>query len=232
MYKLSLFAFIIPLFLGVTGAHAQYDPSCKWEHNGCFCNGIWLPGHCPPPEESGSTPPSGPSGTISVPGEDPVDLSDPLSIAEGAVNSYIVDVPAGDTLSVRARPHHQARRLFRVRDGANVRGGQPQRQSNGSRWTGICVQDQCGWANSRYLTPGSGNDSGNAGTLHVVNVASNDVLNIRSRPSASSSRVGSIPARGRGIQYLDDARTNGSTTWILIRYRNVTGWVNARYVSR
>lgn len=65
-----------------------------------------------------------------------------------------------------------------------------------------------------------------AKTYRVVNVASDDVLNIRSGPSAGHPIVGRIPPYGRGVHILA-----GCDDWCPVRYNGVSGWVNGRYLA-
>ncbi len=81
----------------------------------------------------------------------------------------------------------------------------------------------------------------------VTGVGSGDVLNIRMEASASSEKVGSIPADGRGLQNLGctgvmsysewEAATPAererakSNRWCKISYQGVTGWVAGRFLS-
>lgn len=83
----------------------------------------------------------------------------------------------------------------------------------------------------------------------VVDVAADDVLNIRAEPDASAQKVGSIPpgadcvrnlgCRG-GLSFeefttLDDAekasRLKENPRWCRIEYRGTTGWVAGRYLA-
>lgn len=76
------------------------------------------------------------------------------------------------------------------------------------------------------------------GCLVVVNVASNDVLNVRAKPSASSRIVDILKPRRHGIVHLDGAcrpRTIAwGDRWCPISYydgdRVTEGWVKARFV--
>jgi uncharacterized protein YraI len=63
-------------------------------------------------------------------------------------------------------------------------------------------------------------------TYRVVNVAYDDVLNIRSGPSAGHAIVGSIPPRGRGVRILGNCRG-----WCPIQYNGMSGWVNGAYLA-
>jgi SH3-like domain-containing protein len=63
--------------------------------------------------------------------------------------------------------------------------------------------------------------------FRVSNVASNDVLNIRSGPDANSAIVRTIPPYGRGI--LIKGSCVGQ--WCPIDYQGSQGWVNRRYLT-
>jgi hypothetical protein len=65
-------------------------------------------------------------------------------------------------------------------------------------------------------------------SYRVTGVAGNDVLNIRSAPSADRPIVGTIPPSGRGIRIVD--RCDGQ--WCPIEYGGIRGWVNRRYLTR
>jgi hypothetical protein len=83
----------------------------------------------------------------------------------------------------------------------------------------------------------------------VVDVAADDVLNIRAEPDVSAPKVGSIPpgadcirnlgCRG-GLSFeefttLNDAekasRLKENPRWCRIEYRGTTGWVAGRYLA-
>jgi uncharacterized protein YraI len=63
-------------------------------------------------------------------------------------------------------------------------------------------------------------------TYRVVNVAHDDVLNIRSGPSAGYEIVGSIPPRGRGVRIIGSCRG-----WCPVQYNGMSGWVNAAFLA-
>jgi SH3 domain-containing protein len=62
--------------------------------------------------------------------------------------------------------------------------------------------------------------------FHVAGVDVSDALNVRSGPSQDASSVGVIAHDGSGITIVG----NCSNDWCLIKHRNVTGWVNRRYL--
>jgi uncharacterized protein YraI len=59
----------------------------------------------------------------------------------------------------------------------------------------------------------------------VVNIASNDVLSVRSGASTEYPIVGVIPPDGIGIDVHDCLRV-----WCNVSWRGVTGWVNSRFL--
>lgn len=61
----------------------------------------------------------------------------------------------------------------------------------------------------------------------VVNVAADDVLNIRSGPGANLGIVGTIPPNGRGVRMVGSC----SGQWCQINYRGTAGWVNRQYLA-
>ncbi len=64
------------------------------------------------------------------------------------------------------------------------------------------------------------------GTHGVTGVSDDDVLNIRRRATARSTKVGQIPAGFCGIRRLGPRRGR----WIKIRYGDTTGWVHSSYI--
>src|SRR4029077_17743459 len=91
-------------------------------------------------------------------------------------------------------------------------------------WCPANFQNASGWVNTLYL----GTDMADAGaTYRVVNVASNDVLNIRSGPNADLAIVGTIPPDGHGVRIV------GACTgqWCPIDFHGTRGWVNKQYLA-
>lgn len=76
------------------------------------------------------------------------------------------------------------------------------------------------------------------GCLVVVNVARNDALNMRARPSANARIVDVLPPETHGIIHLDAACRPASAPWAsrwcpVTHYngdRTTKGWVKARFV--
>ena len=67
-------------------------------------------------------------------------------------------------------------------------------------------------------------------TYAVVNVAPDDVLNVRARPDAAAPVVGQISSYGLGVQVRDAGENARNSEWMPIRHGDLTGWVNHRYL--
>lgn len=65
----------------------------------------------------------------------------------------------------------------------------------------------------------------------VVNVKSDDVLNLRSKPNYQTAKTGMVPFNATGIKGLEDTTINGKR-WIKVEYQHYSGWANAHYLKR
>ena len=66
--------------------------------------------------------------------------------------------------------------------------------------------------------------------LHnVTGVADNDVLNIRSQPSASAPIIGFLGPHQRSVEVV---ASDGSEKWGLVNSGETSGWVSLRYMAR
>lgn len=65
----------------------------------------------------------------------------------------------------------------------------------------------------------------------VVNVQSDDVLNIRSGPGVQYPISGFIPPSGTNIQITGVSMYVNESLWVPIMYKEVTGWVNKYYLA-
>jgi hypothetical protein len=63
--------------------------------------------------------------------------------------------------------------------------------------------------------------------FRVVNVRSDDVLNVRSGPSADFDVVGELPPGSRGIAVTSACRSR----WCPVQHRSASGWVNSAYLA-
>ena len=70
------------------------------------------------------------------------------------------------------------------------------------------------------------------GRFAVVNVASDDVLNVRARPGVALAIVGSIPYHGLDVVVHAGGQEVSNSWWVPVRWRDVEGWVNSSYLAR
>ena len=68
-----------------------------------------------------------------------------------------------------------------------------------------------------------------APVLHVVGVAANDTLNLRASPDAKAAKTGTLPPNADGISVV--AVDTKGADWVKIAKGNVSGWVNAKFLS-
>ena len=68
-------------------------------------------------------------------------------------------------------------------------------------------------------------------TWMVVGVASDDVLNIRAAPSATSAVIGELAPTEFGVTSTGEAVAVSGSTWWQIKSDRTCGWVNARFLA-
>ena len=70
------------------------------------------------------------------------------------------------------------------------------------------------------------------GVFAVVDVASDDVLNVRARPGVEHAIVGTIPYYGLDVKVHAGGQEVSGSWWVPVQYQGVSGWVNSRYLAR
>ena len=142
-------------------------------------------------------------------------------VATDANAACVTGVASNDVLNIRNGPGANYNIVGSIRPGeCGVVTG---RRSGNWIWVDY---GHGGYVHSRYLR--SEDEGGDASDQRCVRgVASNDVLNIRQRPSASSAIVGYIPPNACGVEVR-----NRSGNWYRIVFGGSSGWVNGRYLSR
>lgn len=65
------------------------------------------------------------------------------------------------------------------------------------------------------------------GKWRVIDIRSDDVLNVRQGPSTRYPIVGVIPPNGTGVRRIECTSRN----WCLVKYRCVTGWASGKYLT-
>lgn len=66
----------------------------------------------------------------------------------------------------------------------------------------------------------------------VVDVATDDVLNVRAQAGAAHPIVGTIPPYGMDIHVTGSLREVDGTVWVPIQHEDLAGWVNSNYLAR
>lgn len=67
----------------------------------------------------------------------------------------------------------------------------------------------------------------------VVDVADDDILNIRSAAGVQNPVVGTIPPYGSGVRITGSgvAVPGSDSPWVPVEYNGITGWVNSHYLA-
>ncbi len=79
---------------------------------------------------------------------------------------------------------------------------------------------------TRTTRPAEAKPAAKSPLFMVANVEEDDVLNIRSGPSAEHDPIGAIPARAQGVQMSGVCQME----WCPVVYRGISGWVNSFYL--
>lgn len=151
----------------------------------------------------------------------PTATSVPVPPYSGAY--MVVNVASDDVLNVRASAgvsHPIVGAIPHNGTGVQVTGAGE--QVGGALWAPIQYKEITGWVNSNYLAPQA---------YTVVNVASDDVLNVRANAGVAHPIVGAIPPHGMGVQVTGAGEQVAGSLWAPINYKGITGWVNSNYLA-
>ena len=135
----------------------------------------------------------------------------------------VVNVASDDVLNVRANAgvsHPIVGVIPHNGTGVQVTGAGE--QVDGVLWVPIKYKEIAGWVNSNYLAHQA---------YTVVNVASEDVLNVRANAGVAHPIVGTIPPQGMGVQITGAGEQVDGSLWVPIEYKETTGWVNSNYLA-
>lgn len=64
----------------------------------------------------------------------------------------------------------------------------------------------------------------------VSGVDEGNVLNVRAQPKLQGKKVGSIPYNGKSVRKLGGVSCPARSDWFKVRYKDITGWVNSKYL--
>ena len=82
------------------------------------------------------------------------------------------------------------------------------------------------------LTPGPPPIGPSLGRFAVVNVRSNDALNVRAGPGVNYAVVGTIPYFGRDVDVFLGGKQVGESWWVPVEHSSASGWANSRFLAR
>lgn len=148
----------------------------------------------------------------------------------------VVNVVWNDVLNIRNRPHSSGTLIGTIPpDGDGVLRSPDECQRG---WCPVCYGSTCGWVNARYLdcssqqgvVVGSQEEEGDTGqqSCSVVGVAWNDVLNVRSAPSAKAAIVTMVPPGSQNVVRRSD---RVAKDWFEVCFEGGCGWASSRYLS-
>ncbi len=143
----------------------------------------------------------------------------------------VVNVSSDDVLNIRESASARSKKVGYIPYNASCVSFFGDTYYSGKRkWIKVRYKNIQGWVNSRYLRSYNSSHTCSNVVFSVVNVSSDDVLNIRESASARSKKVGYIPYNASCVSFFGDTYYSGKRKWIKIRYKNIQGWVNSRYL--
>lgn len=106
--------------------------------------------------------------------------------------------------------------------------------SSSNGWSRVYYNGKFGYCYSSYLVSNNNNTNNNTSSIttlnkegKVINVASNDTLNVRSLPNTSGSVITTL-TNGTKVQVIGQ---DTQTKWYKISYNGKTGYVSNSYIS-
>jgi len=159
-----------------------------------------------------------------------------ISLAYG--ESYrVVDIRSDDTLSVRVDAGVSFRKIDELAyDTRNIKVIRCKLTYNGREWCRVRHPSiYTGWVSARYITPQY--RSYNSDNLsydrryRVVNIRSDDTLNVRSDAGIYNRKVDELYYNARNIKVLRCKYTPRGVKWCKVSHPSIySGWVSARYI--
>jgi hypothetical protein len=70
------------------------------------------------------------------------------------------------------------------------------------------------------------------GRFAVVNVRSDDALNVRVGPGVTYAAAGTIPYYGRDVEVFAGGQQVSESWWVPVRHGSVSGWANSGFLAR
>ena len=155
--------------------------------------------------------------------------------AEGVV----INIARNDRLNIREQPNAESRILDALDNGASVTVNGEAKSPNGSLWYFIHDEESgvSGYVSARYIElPGQKKPKERRRNYPVegvvINIAENDRLNIREKPT-SKSRILDALDNGAQVTVNGEANSSGGSKWYYIydEESGVSGYVSAKYIE-
>lgn len=144
----------------------------------------------------------------------------------------VINVVDDDVLYIREFPSPQSRKIGHIPPNQSCVAYLNQiRDRNSQTWVMISYKGVKGWVNLYHLRQTARGECP-VRYYKVVNVRSDDVLNMRSAASHRSRKVGHIPHHEDCLPKLDQSYASNSQKWIMVQYNNIKGWVNSYYLKK
>ena len=155
--------------------------------------------------------------------------------AEGVV----INTAENDRLNVREKPDAKSQILAKLPNGAPVTVNGEAKSPNGSLWYFIHEEESgiLGYVSAKYIElPGQRKPKERRKNYPaegvVINIAENDRLNIREKPS-SKSRILDALDNGAHVTVNGEAKSSGGGIWYYIydEESGVSGYVSGKYIE-
>lgn len=143
----------------------------------------------------------------------------------------VINVVEDDVLYIREFPSPQSRKVGYIPPNQSCVVYLNQlREKNSQTWVTITYKGVKGWVNLYHLRQ---LPRGKCPKRYykVINVSDDDVLNMRSTASHNGRKIGQIPPDENCLPQLDQSYASNSQKWVMVRYKNIKGWVNSYFLK-
>jgi len=138
----------------------------------------------------------------------------------------VINVQEHDLLSIRAEPKIDSAVIGKIpSDGSHVQITGASFKTDEGIWVPIQYKGISGWVNRYFLSEQSL-------LYRIVNIAEDDLLNIRAAPGAKQPIRGEIPPDGTDLQITGSTVDADGTVWVPIKYMQISGWVNRSFLIK
>ena len=158
---------------------------------------------------------------------------------EYPVEGVVINIAENDRLNIREKPSSKSRILDALDNGANVTVNGEAKSPNGAKWYFIHDDESgiSGYVSAKYIElPGQKKPKERRKNYPVegvvINIAENDRLNIREKPS-SKSRILDALDNGASVTVNGEAKSSGGALWYFIHDEEsgISGYVSGKYID-